>query len=130
MAEQAIYQRLRDSVSDLGGRIYPLVLPQDVAYPAAVYQRIGPTERVRGFGSTTNLREGTFQVDVYSRRDKGFSAFLTVAKAVGDALERFSNLTLTPALDVAYVENERDLYEDETELFRKSYDVRTWYREA
>ena len=82
------------------------------------------------FGSTTNLREGTFQVDVYSRSGEGLSAFLTVAKAVGDALERFSNLTLTPALEVAYVENERDLYEDETELFRKSYDVRTWYREA
>lgn len=130
MAEQAIYDRLRTAVTELGGRIYPMVLPQDVAYPAATYQRISPTERVRGFGSTTNLRESTFQVDVYSRRGAGFSAFLTVAKAVGDALERFSNLILTPALEVAYVENERDLYEDETELFRKSYDVRTWYREA
>ena len=126
MAEQAIYQRLRDSVSDLGGRIYPLVLPQDVAYPAAVYQQIGPTERVRGFKGTTNLRAGTFQVDVYSRRRAGYRVFKTVAKAVGDALEGFSNDSLS--LDVSYVENERGRYEDQTDLFRKSYDVDAWYR--
>ena len=28
------------------------------------------------------------------------------------------------------ITGERDDYEDETNLYRKSYDVRVWYREA
>ena len=39
MAEQAIYDQLA-AVPALGNRVYPLVLPQNVQYPAAVYQRI------------------------------------------------------------------------------------------
>ena len=29
-----------------------------------------------------------------------------------------------------YLDGERDDYEDDTELYRKSFDVRFWYREA
>ena len=40
MAEADIYAALSTGVPALGSRIYPLKLPQNVAYPAVVYQRI------------------------------------------------------------------------------------------
>ena len=51
MAEQAIHSQL-DAVTALGSRVYPLVLPQKVEYPAVVYQRI------YGYPVTQPIRAG------------------------------------------------------------------------
>ena len=67
MAEQAIYDQLT-SVTALGSRIYPLVLPQNVEYPAAVYQRISAT-RYSQYGRDATVAEATVQVDIYGRRE-------------------------------------------------------------
>ena len=67
MAEQAIYDQLT-GVTALGSRIYPLVLPQNVEYPAASYQRISAI-RYSQFGRDATAAEATVQVDIYGRRD-------------------------------------------------------------
>ena len=124
MAEQAIYTQLA-GVTALGSRIYPLVLPQNVEYPAASYQRISAT-RYSQFGRDATAAEATVQVDIYGERDTGMEAFNAVAQEVRLVLQRQASGT---AIDMM-LEGERDDYEDDTELLRKSYDVRVWYRET
>ena len=109
----------------LGSRIYPLVLPQNVTYPAVVYQRITAT-RYSAFSRDTEPAMATIQVDVYGAKATGYGAFSVVTEAVRRALQRQSS----GAVIDMYLDAERDDYEDETDLYRKSYDVRAWYRET
>ena len=129
MSEQAIYSRLNSEVTALGGRIYPMVLPQNVAYPAVTYQRISAT-RHSSFGVDDAPVEPIIQVDIYGRRDVGYGAHVTVADAVRSALQRYRDESATPPIYDIFIEAERDDYEDDTELYRKSFDLRAWYRES
>ena len=97
MSEQALYARLNAQVSALGGRIYPLVLPQNVLYPAATYQRI-TTTRYPAFGSDADAVEPVIQVDVYGHRDDGYGAFVATATAVRSALQRYRDAGATPPI--------------------------------
>ena len=124
-----IYDRLRSAVSALGGRVYPLLLPQNVRYPAAVYRRISAT-RYSAFGRDAAAAEAVIQVDVYGHRSQGYGAFATVADAVRRAIQRFSDTSATPPVYDTFIEAERDDYEENTELFRKSFDIRPWYQES
>ena len=128
MSEQAIYNRLNSEVTALGGRIYPMVLPQTVGYPAVTFQRISAT-RYSSFGVDDAPVEAVIQVDVYGRRNVDYGAHLTVADAVRSALQRYRDESATPPIYDIFIEAERDDYEDETDLFRKSFDVRAWYQE-
>ena len=65
-------------------------------------------------------------MDVYSQRGSGFAAHRTLTKAVRAAFQRQSSGS---AIDMM-LETERDDYEKVTDLYRKSYDVRTWYWET
>ena len=67
------------------------------------------------------------QVDIYGRRDARHPRHSTPSLSpAGRALQRQHS---GDAIDMM-LEGERDDYEEDTELFRKSYDVRVWYREA
>ena len=124
MSEAAVYTRL-NAISDLQGRVYPLVLPQNVAYPAATYQRISAT-RYPQFGEDADAVEATIQVDVYKPRAEGYGTFNTLVQSVRGALQRARG---SDVIDI-FIDAERDDYEDDTELLRKTFDVRVWYRET
>ena len=124
MAEADIYAVLT-GVTALGDRIYPLKLPQDVTYPAVVYQRISTT-RHSAFGRDATAVEPVIQVDVYGHQSAGYGTFYNLAEDVRGALQRHSGGAI---LDT-YIDAERDDYEENTELFRKSFDIRPWYRET
>ena len=124
MSEQAIKGYL-DGVTALGNRVYPMVLPQNVVYPAATYQRISAT-RPSAFVRDAGVVEAVIQVDVYASRHMGYGAFDTVAQAVRSAIQRQRGGLVMDT----YIDGERDSYEDDTDLYRKSFDVRAWYREA
>ena len=123
MAEKAVFDQL-DAIPALGGRVYPLQLPQNVIYPAVVYQRISAL-RFSAFGRDVTPVEASMQVDLYSEHGKGYAAFEAAAQFVRAALQRqTSGNALAMFLDA-----ERDEYEEDTDLYRKTYDVRVWYRE-
>ena len=124
MAEQVIYSQLT-TIPALGDRVYPLVLPQNVEYPAATYQRIS-APRVSAFGRDVEPVEATIQVDVYSPKASGWPVFNALAEAVRAALQREASGNVIQM----FLDADRDDYEDDTDLYRKSYDVRAWYREA
>ena len=124
MAEQAIYAQL-SAIPALGNRIYSLTAPQNTATPYVTLQRISAT-RYSAFGDDVEPVEATIQVDLYALHSAGWTAFDATAQAVRAALQRVSN---TDIID-AFIDAERDDYEEDTELYRKSFDVRTWYRET
>ena len=123
MSEQAVYARL-SVITGLGGRVYPMVLPQNVVYPAATFQRI-TTTRYYSFGRGPRMVEPTIQVDVYGRAALGQQAFDAVTGTVLSARGTDNEI----ADDGTFIDNDRDDYEDDTELLRKSIDARVWYRE-
>ena len=125
MSKAAIYTRV-NAVSELTGRVYPRRLPQDVIYPAAVYQRIGPVNRFSQFTADADLVEATIQVDVYGERTMGELVFETMTDKVRRALQR----TRGSDADALFIDADRDDYEDDTDLLRRSFDVRVWYRET
>ena len=128
MAEADIKDVLSESVPALGGRIYPLKLPQNVVHPAVVYQRIS-APRLSAFGRDVTAVAATIQVDVYGDEEKGYEAFADVADAVRMALQRLGTGPTPPVtiLDT-FIDAERDDYEENTKLFRKSFDIRAWYQ--
>ena len=91
MADQPIYDRLRTDAPMLGGRIYPRILPDKVAYPAAVYTRVSAprTHLMKG----APLIEATLQIDVYGEAEKGAPAFQSVVDEVESALDRYKSAT-------------------------------------
>ena len=62
------------------------------------------------------------QVDVYDDHAKGEASFQALVRSVRIALDL--------PRDGNFLDTDRDDYEDDTKLDRKSYDVRVWYREA
>lgn len=127
MAEQAIHSRLNSQVSALDGRIYPLKLPENASYPAVRYQRID-AERYPVFGSYADAIDALIQVDVFGHLTAGYAAFSAVTDAVIAALSRHEDASAPKPLIDVLIESERDDFEEDTETFRKSIDIRAWYR--
>ena len=124
MSEKAVFDQL-DAIPALSGRVYPLKLPQNVLYPAVSYQRISGL-RISAFKRDTTPVDATIQVDLYCERGNGYAAFMGYALSVRVALQRQASGN---AIDM-FLAAERDDYEEDTDLFRKTYDVRVWYRET
>ena len=93
------------------------------------YQRI-TTTRYPAFVRDASAVEATIQVDVYSPLESGYGALSTLAESVRGALQRVATPGGNPPVLDMLLDAERDEYEDETGLLRKSFDVRVWYREA
>ena len=127
MIEAALYQFLTEHPrlsALIGARLYPLVLPQNVVYPAGRYQRISTT-RVRSHGGPSLLASPRIQVDWWAADAPGVSGFRRVsdvAEACRLALDGFSGLMGTTHVDAATLVMERDLFEDDPLVFRVSQD--------
>ena len=95
-----------------------------MAYPAVVYQRISAV-RTSAFGRDATAVEPVIQVDVYGEEGRGMRRLRT-CRCGEDGLQRHRGGAI---LDT-FIDAERDDYEENTELFRKSFDIRPWYRET
>lgn len=97
-------------------RIYPLVLPQSITYPAISYQRISSTPQQ---GSTT-LRSTRYQINCWALT---YAAAQNVAVAVKAALEEYTATATSPRIKMGLVVNELDDYDPEAGVFRVIVDV-------
>lgn len=116
MIEQDLYTFLSTAVGHV--RVYPLVLPQNVTYPASTYHRIGGIDELSS-GTRSDLVEGRFQVDCYAET---YLAVRTEAKAIRDALSGYAGTMGSTRVDSAVRDREDEEYEQETKLFRVSMD--------
>lgn len=90
------------SITSLGSRIYPLVLPQSPTYPSVVYQRIS-TYDTQAMDGTQSLDIGRFQIKIYAT---SYKSAIDTAEIVKTAMSG-KGLKLM----------EMDDYEPETKLF-------------
>lgn len=112
--EAAIYTLLKDAagVSALAGtRIYPILAPQDSAYPLITYQRISGA-RWRTFDGPSGKAQPRFQLDVWATSYAGANA---LAKAVRDALDGYSGTVATVRIGGVALETDQDRIDTSTD---------------
>ncbi|MGF6877367.1 tail completion protein gp17 [Paraburkholderia sp. MM5477-R1] len=112
MTESEIYAVLDEA---LPGRAFLMVVPMDVREPYVVFQRISqtPQNTMDGYAQTDLVR---YQIDSYARTHR-------------DALMNMEAVlaALRACPDPPNVENEQDLYEQDTRIHRTTIDISTWY---
>jgi len=104
-------------------RIYPLIAPQGVTYPAVTYQRISTMPREVAMGSDPGIAFTRIQVTAWGET-------YTSAKAIGEqirlALERYR----TTGIFDTYIIGENDLYDEEALKYGVAIDAEIAYSEA
>lgn len=107
-------------------RLYPGVLPQNPILPAMTYQWIsGP--RFHSTDGPSGLSNPRIQFDCWA------STYLeaeTVFTALRKRLDGYQGMAGSSRIQAAFLESERDEYEDEARLYRRSADFFVWYEEA
>ena len=117
------------AISDLvGARMYPLKMPQSPTLPLLVYQRIsGPREHdADGAAGLANPR---IQIDAWAITYGGAKALATVVRK---RIDGYSGDMGSPAVEAIFIHllNDRDFYDDVTELWRVSMDYEIMHVEA
>lgn len=114
----------------VGTRIEPMRARQNLAKPYVTYARIPGGERAVAMGSNPGVVAGVFQIDCWASTP--LEAY-DLAHQVRLALERWRDGTTDPVILDSFLDREpTDIDEEEEppELYRRSMDVRVWYREA
>ena len=98
------------SLKTICARAYPIVMPQDVVYPAMTYQVVydGANQATNGNFSSRDVR---FQVDIYS-------SSYSESKSLKDSV--ISNVIALKGGDIS----SQDLYDNENKLFRQLIDFK------
>jgi hypothetical protein len=111
MIETEIYDTLQSLV---GGRCYPVLMPQEPTYPALVYSRqaSNPQYRLEGGSSLTQAR---VSIDCYAQT---YDAVKSLSAQVRQAMEEAS-FKGTLIFDT-------DFYEPDVKLFRILMDFYVW----
>ena len=123
MAEVELYDRLA-RVPELGKRIYPLVAPQDVDLPYAIYRREA-TDRIRGFKRTSKLKMARFSVEVYADARAGYDLFIGLVNRAQDALSGPS-----AELHKSYIDSEAEDYDEDTKQYTRTFELDLAYTQA
>lgn len=124
----ALRTHLSSTVAD---HVYPVLLPQDAAFPAITYQRIDTARLMRTHDERTNKSPSRprFQINCYATDDavggtSGYDSAQTVADAVRASLEGFAGLLGgTQAVTATEVSNQLDDVDTETGRYRSIVDV-------
>lgn len=117
--ESDLYTLLKDDAAVaalVSNRIFPLLMPQNPAFPAITYHRVsGP--RVHSHGGPSGLASPRFQVSCWA---KSYAAVRDLAEKVRLALDGRMG---------ALLQNELHTYEPDTETFHAPLDFVIWHQE-
>lgn len=112
----------------IGTRCYPQVAPQDAAYPLLRILTVS-TRSEQGMRGATGLAVSLIQIDAYSKQDVQAR---DLAEKVRIRLQGFSGTWATPAavvIPAVLLDDSRDTYDEDLELYGKSADYRIWHEE-
>lgn len=105
-----------DVVALIGGRFFPVVLPQDVEYPAATFQPIGGESGYSLGTQAAQTRNPRFQINAW---DPTAEKALEVARAIRDALDHKSGLWDDVAVTGAIFDGEPlVIYHEKEKIFQ------------
>lgn len=113
MIETSIYSSIKTLAS---GRVYPMILPENVSMPAIVYQRIS-SDPIKSLDGESGIDYVRIQISTWGASYK--SAKETSA-AVRSALNA-SSMKIT-------IDNETDDYDPETKHYRVISDFLVWQK--
>lgn len=122
MIEVGIVQHLLadpDVASLCGTRIYPLLLPETVSFPAATYQTISTVSDYT-FDGASGFTQARIQIDVWATR---YLDAKSLSEAIRSVLDAFDG-TLPDGTKQVFImrDNSTDLYENQAELYRVQTD--------
>ena len=106
----------------VGGRIFPVIAPEDAALPRITYVVVAGEPQVSLDGFTSNTTRYVVQVDCWAR---SFNAAAALALAVRNRLK-------TNAASFKIVITEYPLlddYEDDVKIYRRSVQAACWHQE-
>lgn len=106
----------------VGSRIYPIIMPQGVTYPAVTYQRIATEPRESCMVEDVGWARARMQVTAWAET---FSAARAIIEQVRGALQRW----ITTGVQGCFIVAEYDLYDDEALKFGAAIDVHVVYTE-
>lgn len=127
-AEQALYAILANdtAVSALvGTRIFPNVIPQDVALPVLAYMRVSGA-RTNSQTGPSQLARPRFQITCLSR---SYSEAKTLAAAVRRALDGYKGAIASVDVQGVMIQNEFDTFTDDDDLHTVRQDYYFWHAE-
>jgi hypothetical protein len=106
-------------------RVYPAVAPQNATIPFLTYRRISAI-RQSGMGEDIGIVAARFQLDAIASAYTTMRSVMTQARL---AMQRWRDGSSSPEVLDTYIQNEIDLYEDETDLHHGVLDVLVHHRE-
>ena len=124
--EEAVYSALTGNATLTGlisTRIYPLVLPQEVALPAVTFFRVSNLHN-HGMGGDIDLMETRLQVSILA---DSVSRMRTVTDAVRGVLSRWKGTYGGVIVQDSLLDNEMDDFEPETEVYQCIQDYRIFH---
>lgn len=95
---KAVHEML-NGVTSLTGKVYPLVIPDDIALPAAAYQVISDVPEYAHDGAVA-LSLARVQVTLHAAT---YSAGVTLLKAVQTALSGYKGTLTTSSIEIQHV---------------------------
>jgi len=99
-------------------KVYPILMPQDVTYPAVVYQRIvGTRANLMADGGGSGVERVLFQ----------FTAWATTMLAAYNVMEQVRLALVAASFEVVF-QVSRAGHEPDTGLFSFTYDIAVWHR--
>lgn len=110
----------------IGTRLYPLKMPQKPTYPAITYQWV-TGQRVHSTDGASGLAGPRVQFDCWAET---YLAMESVFEALRLRLDGYQGAAGTTKVQGAFFDNERDLYEDKVEIYRRSVDYFIWHSES
>ncbi len=110
----------------IGTRLYPLTLPQNPTLPAMTYQWVSG-ERVHTADGALGLSRPRIQFDAWATT---YLVAESVFEALRKRLDAFRGAAGASIIQGAFFDSERDLYESEPKLYRRSVDFFVWHEEA
>jgi hypothetical protein len=108
-------------------RIYPLRLPQGYILPAISFQRISTDREHVIDDGPIGWAWARFQFDMWAET---YEEVRPLAEAVRQALDGHNNTMGSIMVAGAFAEGERDLYEEQTEIYRVTQDYLIPYKET
>ena len=105
-------------------RMYPGKLPQTPVLPAITYNRISSGQEYELEGEEIDVRPARFDVNCWG---EGYEDVVTLGAAVRARVSGYHGAMGADTVQAILVEDERDGYEPETELWRRIIDCVIWY---
>jgi len=106
-------------------RIYPLVLPRKVIYPAVTYQKIAG-EFEHSMGGDGGFAYPDYQMSCFA---KTYHEAKEIAKTLRLCLQNLQIMLDDIYIQAVLIENEIDDYEEDTDIYSVILEIRVFFQE-